>query len=146
MTPNTRLHTPHRTPHPAPAAPPPPRLGGKDMRRWDSDGGAQTYGRGKRLRDTLPGVSHFPGQHPLPLAPPLCVCEEKFVLPYVTTPSAVPRSAQTLCAGTVCGGGVPSSHPSFPLSQAAIGFYIIRVAACSSRDGYLPPSMGERER
>ena len=40
MTPNTRLHAPHRTPHPAPAAPPPPRLGGKDMyeemgqRRW----------------------------------------------------------------------------------------------------------------
>ena len=36
---------PHRAP--APAAPrPPPRLGGKEMRRWDSKGGSpNTYGR-----------------------------------------------------------------------------------------------------
>ena len=37
MTPNTRLHAPHRTSHPRPPPPrPPPRLGGKEMRRWDS--------------------------------------------------------------------------------------------------------------
>ena len=43
MTPNTRLHAPHRTSHPRPPLPrPPPRLGGKEMRRWDSEGGAQT--------------------------------------------------------------------------------------------------------
>ena len=43
MTPNTRLHAPHRTSHPRPPPPrPPPRLGGKEMRRWDSEGGAQT--------------------------------------------------------------------------------------------------------
>ena len=43
MTPNTRLHAQHRTSHPRPPPPrPPPRLGGKEMRRWDSEGGAQT--------------------------------------------------------------------------------------------------------
>ena len=37
MTPNTRLHAPHRTSHPRPPPPrPPPRLGGKGMRRWNS--------------------------------------------------------------------------------------------------------------
>ena len=37
MTPNTRLHAPHRTSHPRPPPPrPPPRLGGKEMRRWNS--------------------------------------------------------------------------------------------------------------
>ena len=42
MTPNTRLHAPHRTSHPRPPPPrPPPRLGGKEMRRWDSEGGAR---------------------------------------------------------------------------------------------------------
>ena len=42
MTPNTRLHAPHRTSHPRPPPPrPPPRLGGKEMRRQDSKGGAQ---------------------------------------------------------------------------------------------------------
>ena len=58
MTPNTRLHTPHRTPHPAPAAPPPPRLGGKDMRRcrWDSEGGAQTRMGGQLSRRLLTSI------------------------------------------------------------------------------------------
>ena len=42
MTPNTRLHAPHRTSHPRPPPPrPPPRLGGKEMRRWDSEGGVR---------------------------------------------------------------------------------------------------------
>ena len=41
MTPNTRLHAPHRTSHPRPPPRPPPRLGGKEMRRWDSEGGVR---------------------------------------------------------------------------------------------------------
>ena len=67
MTPNTRLHAPHRTQHPRPPPPrPPPRLGGKETRRWNSPSAEErsetnTYGRLKSCT-TLPGVSHFPGQ------------------------------------------------------------------------------------
>ena len=58
--PSLQSHT--RTRHAAPRARPLPRPGGKEMRRWDSKGGAtNTYGR-FQLCATLPGVSHFPGQ------------------------------------------------------------------------------------
>ena len=58
--PPSQSHT--RTRHTAPRARPLPRPGGKEMRRWDSKGGAtNTYGR-FQLCATLPGVSHFPGQ------------------------------------------------------------------------------------
>ena len=62
MTPNTRLHAPHRTPHPAPAppAPAPPRWE-RDEEMGQQRRSTNTYGR-FQLCATLPGVSHFPGQ------------------------------------------------------------------------------------
>jgi len=62
MTPNTRLHAPHRTSHPRPPPPrPPPRLGGKEFvchvaAQAGGEGGRPPVPRGTGAGPSLPGL------------------------------------------------------------------------------------------